>query len=42
MAVLLSFIIKKDSDIAQFEEQLGKHEVPSSDIKTANPGTAII
>ena len=42
VAVLLSFIMKKDSSIAQFEELLGEKEVPKADINAANPGIKII
>jgi len=38
IAMLLSFIMKKDSDIAQFQDELGMPEKPSTEMILFNSG----
>ena len=42
VAMLISFIMKKDSDIAQFQDELGMPEKPSTEMIHVNSGRLIL
>ena len=39
IAMLLSFLFKKDTDMSDYERELGKMQERHEDLRAANPGT---